>query len=579
MSILSILPLGKMKTKHGTKAIAKWLWRVWRGNHRQAILNASLGVFGVMLSLLFVNTMHLTVDIAAGVADGDLFGWVAFLAVIMFMEFGVNISRIWIKNILGIKAQNNMQRQMLDRLLRAEWKGRDRHHSGDITNRLESDVSTVVTFLTETLPNMLSTLLLFLGAFGYLWLMDSMLAYITVGILPVFLLLSRLYISKMRKYTRRIRNFDSKVQSILQETVQNRMLIKTLECDRMVIGRLDDRQNTLRHHIKKRTQFAVLSNLMLNSGFAIGFLVAFLWSAYRLSIHSITFGSMIAFLQLVNRIQNPARDMTRLAPAFVAVLTAAERLMELEEIPQEEDGEGIVMQAPCGLRLSNISFGYEDAGEKTIDNLSFEFTPGSCTAVLGETGAGKTTLIRMLLGLLKPQSGEITIYDSKESHTMSALLRCNMVYVPQGNTLMSGTIRDNLLMADPNATDNDMKDALHTACADFVMELPQGLYTKTDERGGGLSEGQSQRIAIARALLRRRPIMLFDEATSALDPETEKTLLSNILKNQGRTIIFITHRMAVLEYCDNKLYMDYTPYDTGTIGTDTDGTGTGEVGI
>ena len=545
-----------MKTKHGTKAIAKWLWQAWRGNRRQAILNVCAGIAGVVLSLLFVNTMQRSIDIASGAEEGSLYLWVSAMAVIMFAEFGVNISRIWIKNILGIKAQNEMQRQMLDRLLRAEWKGRDRHHSGDITNRLENDVSTVVTFLTETLPNMLSTLLMFLGAFTYLCLMDYMLALITVGMLPIFLLLSRIYISKMRKYTRRIRNFDSKVQSILQETVQNRMLIKTLECGDMVINRLDNRQINLRHHVKRRTRFSVLSNVTLHGGFAIGFLIAFLWSTYRLSQHAITFGAMTAFLQLVNRIQTPAKDLTRLAPAFVTVLTAAERLIELEEMPQEEDGENISLPSPCGIKLCNVSFGYDDGDENIIDNLSFDFPPGSCTAVLGETGAGKTTLIRLLLGLLKPKYGTITIYNDEQNHNMSALMRCNMVYVPQGNTLMSGTIRDNLLMADPNATDHDMMDALHTACADFVAELPEGLYTTIDEKGGGLSEGQSQRITIARALLRKRSIMLFDEATSALDPETEKMLLTNILKNKEQTIIFITHRMAVLEYCDKRLNMD-----------------------
>lgn len=545
-----------MKTKHGTKAIAKWLWQAWCGNRRQAILNVCAGIAGVILSLLFVNTMQRSIDIASGAEEGSLYLWVSAMAVIMFAEFGVNISRIWIKNILGIKAQNEMQRQMLDRLLRAEWKGRDRHHSGDITNRLENDVSTVVTFLTETLPNMLSTLLMFLGAFTYLFLMDYMLALITVGMLPIFLLLSRIYISKMRKYTRRIRNFDSKVQSILQETVQNRMLIKTLECGDMVINRLDNRQINLRHHVKRRTRFSVLSNVTLHGGFAIGFLIAFLWSTYRLSQHAITFGAMTAFLQLVNRIQTPAKDLTRLAPAFVAVLTAAERLIELEEMPQEEDGENISLPSPCGIKLCNVSFGYDDGDENIIDNLSFDFPPGSCTAVLGETGAGKTTLIRLLLGLLKPKYGTITIYNDEQNHNMSALMRCNMVYVPQGNTLMSGTIRDNLLMADPNATDHDMMEALHTACADFVDELPEGLYTTIDEKGGGLSEGQSQRITIARALLRKRSIMLFDEATSALDPETEKMLLTNILKNKEQTIIFITHRMAVLEYCDKRLNMD-----------------------
>ena len=190
-----------------------------------------------------------------------------------------------------------------------------------------------------------------------------------------------------------------------------------------------------------------------------------------------------------------------------------------------------------------------------LDNLSFNFSPATCTAILGETGAGKTTLIRLLLALLRPQNGTVTIYNDHEERALSPLLRCNFVYVPQGNTLMSGSIRDNLLLGNPTATDDDMRDALLKSCASFVLDLPQGLDTLCSEQGGGLSEGQAQRIAIARALLRNRQVMLFDEATSALDPDTERQLLQNILSDHSKTVIFITHRMAVVDYCDQTLHL------------------------
>ena len=544
------------ESKYTIRDIVRWLWRVLRGNRTQALFNASIGMLGVACSLLMVWAMQRTIDMATGVVPGSIYWGVALMGTVILAEFALGISRVWIKNILGVKAQNLMQQQMLDRLLRAEWQSKDTHHSGDVINRLEQDVQTVVTFITETLPNTLSTMALFLGAFFYLFQMDVWLALITVGILPLFILVSRIYVAQMRKYTRRVRNSDSQVQSLLTETVQHRMLIKTLEAGDQMVDRLGDTQSELRYHVRQRTKFSIASNLFVNGGFSLGYLIAFLWGAVRLSARTITVGQMTAFLQLVYRIQGPARDLTRLAPAFVSVFTSAERLMELEETPQEQQGEGVEMAAPCGVKFNDVSYGYEDSPVPVIDHLSFDFRPGTCTAILGETGAGKTTLVRLILALIRPKSGQVSIYDQHKAEEISPLHRCNFVYVPQGNTLLSGTIRDNLLIAHPGATDDDLWRVLHLVCGDFVADLPQGLDTVCTEAGGGLSEGQAQRIAIGRALLRGRSIMLFDEATSALDPDTERQLLQNILSDKQKTVIFITHRPAVVDYCDQVLRVE-----------------------
>lgn len=544
------------KTKYTAKEILKWLWVAWKGNRLQASLNALIGLLGVIVSLSSVWAVQHAIDVASHEVKGEIITAVLLMGVLILCDFALNITSVWIRNLLGIKAQNRMQQKLLDRILRSEWKGKESHHSGDVLNRLEIDVANVVNFLTEIIPNSLSTLALFLGAFFYLFAMDWRLAIVIVIMIPIFVVFSKIYMRQMRHLTSEVRNSDSKVQSILQETIQHRMLIKTLEGDSEAVNRLEGTQSVLRNNIVRRTKFSVFSYLVLNLGFSIGYLIAFGWAAIRLSAGTLTFGGMTAFLQLVNRIQSPARQLTRLVPSFVSVFTAAERLMELEEDPLEEQGDSIVMDSPCGVRFKNVTFAYEDSEDNVIEHLNYDFYPGSCTAILGETGSGKTTLVRIILALLKPMNGMVEIYNKLENKQLSPLLRTNFVYVPQGNTLMSGTIRDNLRLGKITATDEEMKKALKQSCAEFVFDLPNGLETECTEQGGGLSEGQAQRISIARALLRNRSIMLFDEATSALDPETERQLLKNLLEKHDKTIIFITHRLAVVEYCDQTLTIE-----------------------
>ena len=541
------------KTKYPARIILRWLWRELRGNRLQSLLNATLGVADVALSLTQVWAVKHAIDIASGNEPGSIYWAVGLMGVIILANFGVSIAGVWVRNILGVRAQNLMQQRMLAHILQAEWHSRERHHSGDVLNRLEIDVATVVTFLTETLPNTLSVVLMFVGAFACMFVMDHTLAVLLVAIMPVFLAVSRIYVGKMRSLTRQVRDSDSHVQSAMQETVQHRMVVKTLEAGNDMVARLESTQSELRSNVVRRTVFSIFSNLVLNLGFAIGYLIAFLWAAVRMSAGTLTFGGMTAFLQLVNKIQTPARNLTKLAPAFVGVFTAAERLIELLEEPLEPQGEPQRMDAPCGLLLKDVTYRYEDGTRNVIDNLSFDFAPGTCTAILGETGAGKTTIVRMLLALARPTSGNIYIYNKVESRELTALMRCNFVYVPQGNTLMSGTIRDNLLLGKPDATETEMWEVLSRSCADFVKALPLGLDTKCGEQGGGLSEGQAQRIAIARALLRNGSIMIFDEATSALDADTECRLLESLLHDNRHTVIFITHRPAVLEYCTQTL--------------------------
>lgn len=537
------------------KTEIKWLWNAWKGNRLQAVANASFGILDVVIQMAQVWAVKHAVDVATHDTDGNVIFAVSIMLALIICHFGVIIANIWLKNILGVKAQNRMQQRLLDTLLRAKWQGKNQLHSGDVLNRLETDVKNVITFLTETLPSTVSTLLLFFCAFFYLFTMDRILAVIVVIMLPMFILLSKLYMRRMRRLNRDVRNSDSEVQSILTETVQNSLLIKTQLQESAMVQRLENTQASLRENVKERTKFSVISQLILNTGFSMTYIVAFGWSAVRLSAGTLTFGGMTAFLQLVTRVQMPARNLTRLIPQYVDVLTAVERLMQLEDNPLEEQGEQRVLDGPLGIKLENISFEYtdEETPKHVISDLNFDFKPQSCNVIVGETGSGKTTLLRLLLALIKPTAGKITIYNEKTGEELSPLHRINYVYVPQGNTILSGTIRDNLLLGRSDANDNELHKVLKTACAEFVFELPKGIDTNVSEDGIGLSEGQAQRIAIARALLRPGNIMIFDESTSAVDIDTEEQLLKNILSSQNKTVIFVTHRMSVCKYSDNTL--------------------------
>lgn len=546
--------MGEIKISYKTWQLLKWLWHTARSYRMQAGINAVLGCASVFLDFAFIWATKMAIDIATQKQSGTLQTAAIFLVGIMLLQILVGFTNRWVRAILGVRAQNKMQQHIFGQLLNSDWSSLEQKHTGDMLNRLERDVTDVVNVITETLPSMLAVCVRLVGAFLFLYSMDSFLACAVIIILPVFILLSKAYVRKMRGLTRGIRNTDSQIQSVLQETLQHKMVIKTLEQSSFMAKRLDLIQQLLRKQVKGRTVFSSFSSTMLNIGFGSCYLIAFLWGSSRLMDGSITYGMMMAFIQLVGQIQGPFRDMTRFIPVLISSLTATERLMELEELPKEEQGEPVRLSGNLGIKAENIRFTYPGGRRTILSEFSHDFTPGSSTAILGETGAGKTTLIRLILGLVRPDQGRIFLYNKDSETACSPLTRCNIVYVPQGNTLFSGTIRDNLRLGNPHATETEMKQALQTACADFVFELPDGLDTRCHEMGGGLSEGQAQRIAIARALLRQGSILLLDEATSALDAVTEKQLLLNLqTQAQNKTLLFVTHRPEVLSHCSQTL--------------------------
>ncbi len=536
----------------------RWFVRTSRGIRLRSIVNTLTGVIGVGLDFAFIWATKRCIDTATHQTEGSLTESALLLGAVMASIIALGFARNWLAAILGVQSTNKIQRRMFETVLGSVWLGRDRQHTGDTMNRLDRDVRDVTSVISNTLPQALIVTCRLIGAFVFLCVYDARLACALMVITPLFIALSKFYVRRMRALTRDIRKTDSEIQSIMQESLQHRIMLKTMEQEEGVVERLGLTQQSLSDQIRYRTRFSSVSNALVNIGFAGGYLVAFLWGAWRLEQGLITYGMMLAFIQLVGQIQGPFRDMTRFIPTLISSLTAGERLMELEQLPQEEQGEAIRFKGGCGIRLKDLSYAYDEDYRLIIDRLSYDFPPGSITAVLGETGSGKTTLIRLILALLPPLKGRVEFYDGDVSAKASPGTRCNLVYVPQGNSLLSGSVRSNLLLGRPDATEREMWDALELAEAGFVKESDEGLDMPVGESGLGLSEGQAQRIAIARALLRPGRVLLLDEATSALDEETETRVLDNLMGRNADsptpyTVICVTHRPAVTAHCNQML--------------------------
>ncbi|MBR3373885.1 MAG: ABC transporter ATP-binding protein [Bacteroidaceae bacterium] len=543
-----------MKSKYTTKQISRLIWQELKANKLQATNNTVAGLLIVGLEFLFVWLTKQTIDIATGSSNIFSFRTAIILIVCTLLaQLLLGAYRSWVNAMLSVKASNKMQMDIFSQSLTAPWRKLMEFHSGDIINRIEKDVNVIVSLVTDTLPSFIIVCAQFIGAFIFLYLMDQTLALFVVIIIPFFLLIGKLYIKTMRRISRQVRKTDSLLQAQYQEGITNRVVIKTIPGGtREIKHRVAATQQKLVDLVHLRARYSVTSNLVMNLGFSTAYLFTFIWGTYHLAQGLITYGALIAFVQLVAQIQRPARSLVKFIPDIINTLTSSERILEIKTsggLPAEPaTGQAPDLKpqaADISISFRNVTFSYRPDGRKILDHFSYDFPAGSRTAIMGPTGQGKTTLIRLILGLIEPTEGTVEISNKRPT---------SFAYVPQGNTLFSGTIRDNLLLANPQATDTQLKEALRMAKADFVSRFKDGLSSQCGEHGVELSEGQAQRLCIARALLVDAPVLLLDEATSALDADTEATVLHNICTTlTHRTIICVTHREKALEYCPRVL--------------------------
>lgn len=539
-----------------------WLWQNSSGYRLNVAFRVVVGFARVLLGLAMVWLSRRFIDetIRTG-SDEDVVRMAVLLLLTVAGAVLLRQAYTYMTTTATVRSSCRLRLEMFELLFRRKLYDVKELHSGDITSRFSKDIETISEVLMDTIPQMAVTTLQLIGAFLLLRWFDPRLAWILLLLTPVAVIFGKLISHKLKNMTLAIRENESRIQSQVQEGMEYNAVLRSLESEKWVTELLDRRQDRLELDVRHRARFTMATRVLFGCTLGLGYMVAFIWGGLGLRSGVISFGVMTSFLQLVGQIQYPIFSLLNMGPKIIHSMAAIDRLEELKS-EQEPDAGLPEERIPgiLGVRLDGVSFGYMGQTREIIDKFSYDFEPGSKVAIMGETGAGKTTLLRILLGLVRPDTGRMLVYsenrdgDGTASGTVEILskkTRPNFVYVPQGNTLMSGTIRHNLQMACPTATEGDLERVLHLACAEFVLDLPQGLDTELGERGHGLSEGQAQRVAIARGLLRPGNILLFDEISSALDEETERKLFERLFENlKEKTIILVTHRSAVAESCD-----------------------------
>ena len=531
-----------------------WLWRNTVGIRWNMLVRIIVGIGRVLLGLLMVWLCKQFIDVTIWKgSDSDIALMVAYIVTVVIG--GIICRQIYY--YMGVKAEaiqsTSIRLRIFSHLFLRQMYDQKEMHSGDISSRLQKDISTVSGASTSIIPDLCVTLFQLLGAFMLMQVMDGRLAWILLLLTPVFILIGKLVAWKIRKMTQDIRQQESVIQMLVQESMEHNAVLRSLESGGWVTGKLDNLQQHLRGKVNHRAQFTVVFRILIALSFSLGYIIAFIWGGLQLKEGVITFGVMTSFLQLVSQIQQPILQMVNMLPQMFQASASIDRLEEIEHIEAEESRQDTngKMEGMLGLDIQDVSFRYAAGDREILNHFTHQFSPGSKTALMGHTGVGKTTLFRLLLGLIKPDKGTLTLFNADSKKPVSESTRSNFVFVPQGNTLMSGSIRYNLMLANPNATDDELRQVLHTAMADFVLDLPEGLDSECGERGSGLSEGQAQRIAIARGLLRPGNIMLLDEISASLDEETEHELYSRLFAAYPqKTMIFITHRSTVCELCN-----------------------------
>ena len=531
------------------------LWILRRSNKYRLfiVIYTFLGLFGVALSFVSgIASKYLIDAVTAQKKSMLLSAFAVFASMGIFsLVFSAFSQRLQIR--INIKVTNELRAEIFDAILKSRWESITAVHSGDILNRLSSDIPSVVKFLLDCIPGLITKCFRFFGAFWIIFYYDKVLSLIALLGAPVIVISSRFLITRMRAFNKKTKEISSELMAFTEEATQSLTFIKSFSLSSLFLSKYNGLQNKQRDTLLDYNKFSVFTTTMISfTGLLVSF-ASYGWGVYRLWTGNISYGTMVLFLQLAGGLTSAFSALVGIVPEAVSAATGAGRLMQLYDLPREEnDGTQLNKSVlPPDISFHNVSFHYKN-GSDVLKETSFSVPPGETVAFVGPSGSGKTTVLRLLLGLVTPQSGHITVTDANGVQNVSAATRGWFSYVSQENMFFSGTVAENMRNVRPDASDGEIAAALKTAAADFVFDLPDGINSHINRATGGFSHGQLQRLSIARALLCDAPVMLLDEATSALDIDTEQRIIRNIFSSGFRkTCIITTHRESMLTVCSS----------------------------
>lgn len=559
-----------------------WIKIKWMGSYAKPAI--PFLIFSIVVNVIFALIGIYNVTVSKSLIDSAISGdsegtirWLIIMLVITLISMLSSPITSFMSTHSSTKLTQNIQRKIYQHIQCSDWLEQSKFHSVSLLTRVTSDVSNISSAILGTIPSLVSLTVTLFGSFYTLISWAPSIAFAAVFIGPFLILVGRYFSNKLKDLYKEAQEEDVKYRSFMQESIQNIMIVKTFCMEKVNMHRLIDIQNNKYKIAMRNTRLSVMTSMSMSFCSSLAYFTIFTWGVLNISKGITTYGTFTGMLQLYSKVQAPFSSLASMIPGLISTLAAAERLMEIEAIPVEKMADEKELDNITSLEVAldsisnkvssnfnkpnivfdNVSFAYK-ANNNILNNINLTIESGETIAFVGPSGEGKTTIIRLILSLINPTKGNVLLSEGNLVKEINRNYRELISYVPQGNTLFSGSIRDNLKYGNPNASDDEIKVALSNACAlDFVNELEDGLDTMIGEKGVGISEGQAQRIAIARSFLRKKPILILDEATSALDPETEVNVLKAVRDLPTKpTCIIITHRPSALNICNRIMKLE-----------------------
>lgn len=536
------------------KGVLKWVWKKTKKSIGGIIILTVLSVIMAAVSLAFSLVSRDAVDTAL-YGGGKIGRIILSLSVLLAVQLAAQTLTTFLSVSVEASAEISMKRSLFAGLMKKEYLAVMQYHSAELINRLNSDVSVVCGFMVSIIPALAMFFTKIAAGLVMLFVLDKVFAAAMLVFVPIMFLCAAFYRKKFKSLHIKCQETDGKTRAFMQEALQNLLVIKSFMAERRIVKESDKLQNENYRYKLRRTIISILANIGMFLVFNAGYYFALAWGAYRMQCGIITAGTVFAIVTLIGQIQSPLRELSSVVPQFYAMWASAERLTELEKLNDDRSKKvQLEYRDITEIVFDGVSFAY--SGDAGIDNVSFRIKKGGVTAIAGESGVGKSTAMKLILGIMKPERGRIYFKTNGGDVPIDEKTRGMFAYVPQGNMILSGTIRDNIAFARADATDEEIIASAKTACIwDFIEGLENGLDTRIGEKGLGLSEGQVQRLAIARAVLYGAPILLFDEATSALDGQTERMVMENIKSLPDRMCVIISHKQTVTDVCGDVIRM------------------------